>query len=785
MAGEGDEETPPRNVWQELETWARGFAPWQKLSLGVAIRHGVVSEAQIDEVYSVFLHDSGLGENPGVEIPAAMTGRPAAGALAPIRLTRIDNLRAVNALPDAATLTFSPGLTVVYGRNGTGKSGFARILSNVCFSRVQHRILPNVYDAAGDSVPGADITVILGNQVEKPITLEEARKDADLKRIAVFDTTVARTHLVDENPLGFKPAGFDVFPELGRIYGELTKRLTADIERRSKQNTFTSSFVAPQSAVSDAVAGLSADTALAPLQELGKFGETERARLEEVQRQILELQSKSPAEAITQLTEAKSDLLMLEQRLAEAYAALGDQKRTVYRRQAADAAAKAKQAAEEGAESFKRGFFKGIGSPEWREFLTAARSLAKVESDGYPREEDHCLLCYRPLDADSAALIHRFWGFLASPALREAEQARTIVDRSAKSLTALQLTFFSADTRVRGHVTRLSPALARQVEELVAALDADRTAIAALLSAGGGEIAAAAFGNVSIGMTALKMQIDDDIGRLQGQSVGDALKALEAERVLLRHRQVLSQLLPQIETFLADARWAKKAAGAPRRSLNPRHLTDKETELFRTVIADGYRKRLGEECQALDCVLPVELSARGERGQTIRSLVIKGGHRPNEILSEGEQRAVALADFLTEVCLNPANAGIILDDPVNSQDHQRKECIAERLIREAKARQVIVFTHDLVFLTKLAGAAEDIGAEMLTHWVERDGDGRPGQVSLDDCPATTPQYRTTGKAKKTLGEAKMAAGSKRVQLIQRGMGESRRTIEEIIPHFLP
>jgi hypothetical protein len=542
--------------------------------------------------------------------------------------------------------------------------------------------------------------------------------------------------------------------------------------------------VAPQSAVSDAVAGLSADTALTPLQELGKFGETERARLEEVQRQILELQSKSPAEAIAQLTEAKSDLLMLEQRLAEAYAALGDDKRTVYRRQAADAAAKAKQAAEEGAESFKRAFFKGIGSPEWREFLTAARSLAEVESDGYPREEDHCLLCYRPLDADSAALIHRFWGFLASPALREAEQARAIVDRSAKSLTALQLTFFSADTRVRGHVTRLSPELAKQVEELVAALDADRTAIAALLSAGGGEIAAAAFGNVSIGVTELETQIDGDIGRLRGQSVADALKALEAERVLLRHRQVLSQLLPQIETFLADARWAKKAAGAPRRSLNPRHLTDKETELFRTVIADGYRKRLGEECQALDCVLPVELSARGERGQTIRSLVIKGGHRPNEILSEGEQRAVALADFLTEVCLNPANAGIILDDPVNSQDHQRKECIAERLVREAKARQVIVFTHDLVFLTKLAGAAEDIGAEMLTHWVERDGDGRPGQVSLDDCPATTPQYRSTGKAKKTLGEAKMAAGSKRVQLIQRGMGESRRTIEEIIPHFL-
>jgi hypothetical protein len=784
MAGGENESTPTRNIWQELEEWASGFAPWQKLSLAYAIRHGVLNDAQIDEAYAVFLHDNGLGDDPGIGIPTAITGRPATGALAPIRLTRIDNLRDVNALSNAAALTFSAGLTVIYGGNGTGKSGFARVLSNVCFSRAQHRILPNVYENTGERVPEADITVIDGSQVEKAIPLDEAKNDPDLKRIAVFDTSVARTHLADENPLGFKPVGFDVFPELGRVYGELAKRLSADVERRTRENAFLSSFVAPASAVSAVIAGLNAETAMDSLQQLGRFGEVEKARLEEVQRQILDLQSKSPAEALKQLTEAKSDLIILEQRLAGASAVLNDESRAMYRQQMADADAKATRAAAAGAESFKRAFFKGIGSPEWRDFLTAARSLAEIEGEGYPRENDHCLLCYRPLDAGSAALIRRFWEFLASPALREAEQAREALDVSARTLRTLELGFYSAETRVRGHVSRLNPELAQETGQLVAALVADRTTIAQVLATGTGQIAPAAFGDVSEPMKDLKEQIDGDIARLQGHSVAEALRGLEADRVLLRHRQVLSQLLPQIEIFLADARWVKKASGAPRRSLNPRHLTDKETELFRTVIADGYRDRLGLECRALDCVLPVELSARGERGQTIRSLVIKGGHRPNEILSEGEQRAVALADFLTEICLNPANAGIVLDDPVNSQDHQRKECIAQRLVKEANFRQVIVFTHDLVFLTKMAAAAEDTGAEMLTHWVERDGEGRPGQVSLNDCPATTPQYRTTAKAKKTLGEAKNAIGSKRVGLIQRGMAELRRTIEEIVPHFL-
>jgi wobble nucleotide-excising tRNase len=63
---------------------------------------------------------------------------------------------------------------------------------------------------------------------------------------------------------------------------------------------------------------------------------------------------------------------------------------------------------------------------------------------------------------------------------------------------------------------------------------------------------------------------------------------------------------------------------------------------------------------------------------------VRGGHRPDKILSEGEQRAVALADFLTEVGLNPSSAGIVLDDPVTSQDHYRKDRIARRLVAEAK-----------------------------------------------------------------------------------------------------
>src|SRR5262249_5923857 len=155
-----------------------------------AVHFGSLTDSQIGEVYSVFLHNNGLADDPQVETPEKITGRPMSVEPSPIRLTRIDSLQAINALPPTAALTFSPGLTVVYGCNGAGKSGFARILSNVCFSRARHPIRPNVYEPGQEVAPDANIAVISGNQGEARLALSQAREDADLKRIAVFDTSV-------------------------------------------------------------------------------------------------------------------------------------------------------------------------------------------------------------------------------------------------------------------------------------------------------------------------------------------------------------------------------------------------------------------------------------------------------------------------------------------------------------------------------------------------------------------------------------------------------------------
>lgn len=53
-------------------------------------------------------------------------------------------------------------------------------------------------------------------------------------------------------------------------------------------------------------------------------------------------------------------------------------------------------------------------------------------------------------------------------------------------------------------------------------------------------------------------------------------------------------------------------------------------------------------------------------------------------------------------------------------DHVRKESIAQRLVDEASRRQVIIFTHDILFTNYLATAAEEKGMAFVGLTVWRD-----------------------------------------------------------------
>ena len=82
-------------------------------------------------------------------------------------------------------------------------------------------------------------------------------------------------------------------------------------------------------------------------------------------------------------------------------------------------------------------------------------------------------------------------------------------------------------------------------------------------------------------------------------------------------------------------------------------------------------------------------------------------------------------------------------------DDERKSEIAERLVKESLKKQVIIFTHDLVFVSNILVKSENTKNDILCHWTES-RDGKPRQVWLNNSPSYEKEYRNAEPAKKIL-----------------------------------
>ena len=155
----------------------------------------------------------------------------------------------------------------------------------------------------------------------------------------------------------------------------------------------------------------------------------------------------------------------------------------------------------------------------------------------------------------------------------------------------------------------------------------------------------------------------------------------------------------------------------------------------------------------------------GRQGKAQRRKVLSGKHKPSKILSEGEQKVLAMADFLAEARLAGITAPVIFDDPVSSLDHRRIHEVSQRIAALADNNQVIVFTHDIFFAITLLSLFEK--SKRCTYFHVTDEDGK-GEVTR----ATGPRWDNLANLKKNINETIQAAqkesGQARAALVRTG-----------------
>ncbi len=107
----------------EILKWSRQRPAWLRDALRRLMVGGELSHQDIDELEAICLGDDGEGSPLSDEhiAPRRLVGKP-------VSITGLRDLVGVNALASGQGLTFAAGgLSIVYGDNGSGKSGFVRV----------------------------------------------------------------------------------------------------------------------------------------------------------------------------------------------------------------------------------------------------------------------------------------------------------------------------------------------------------------------------------------------------------------------------------------------------------------------------------------------------------------------------------------------------------------------------------------------------------------------------------------------------------------------------------
>ena len=771
-------------IEKEILAWAaRELKYWEQSALHIVSNAGNASSNDLDELEIYFLEDAGLSPvREGRRKISVLDNALDEPDISPIRLTKVFNVRNVNALPLGQTMHFGPQLTIVYGANGAGKSGYVRILGAAGFARGNRSVLPNVSARLTPQTPQADIEVS-GDGTTRVVSWAEGRRQAELSRFHVFDGESLTAHLAGSNSVSFTPGGLWVLTALAEVTDLVRDRIRKLIESREEPRTFEPIFEG-SSKTKDEIAKIDGTSDIKQLQRLALLTDDEKQRLRELETQIIELKLVDIGRQIHKRSEEAGDLRAFAMRLRAAEAALNEAVEVEVGSLVSSVVRWHDTVERSGASQFRSEVIKHTGTTVWQEFVAAARALADVEfgpENWYPSENSKCLLCQQTLSDSAIELLRRLWNFQTSDSQVQLQVAESACDLKLANLGAINLDYFREDSNVR---RILNEELQNSVPAVDAQVGSCRERRNELQSALRSRKQCPAPPLIRFDLTEVEHLAslrEREVQELRRSDVGQRLAEAEREYLDLKHRLTLGSYLPDIEAYIDRRRWALKA----RQALgSTRTITTKYNELFERLVTDHYKKVFEGNLRRFGKESKVVIGMRGFKGETLREITLdprsfQPGFPVTKVLSEGEQRAVAMADFLTETALDKHNCGIILDDPVTSMDDSWKEVLAESLAELSRSRQVIVFTHDLAFVYKMKEGADRLQVDIQTHWV-RDENGQPGLVFLDNSPACEKDYKSVERAKRWYSKAKDAPPEEQEAYLQQGFGALRTSYEALI-----
>lgn len=698
-----------KEIVDYLWEWGEQNGEWAKLLVKEIIeKERILTEEERKEVYHLFLNTIGLKDNARHEELI----RPQYTVLeSDIKLKSLGKVQGVNRLALGQTLEFSRNLTLIYGENGTGKTGYGRILKALGFSYEKRtKVLSNVYEDTHVKQAATITYIVDGNDKEfiwDGINHGEAE---DLHGISVFNNNCVKLSLNTDRALLVTPIGFHLFSLLSNELQQLDRIHVEYIE------TFNTSvpwldMLHEGTKIYKFLENLSHSSPFDELNKLGTFTVDDEIKLKKTEEDLKKLNKELLETQIQGLKAQITELQGVIKKVQIAQNILTNEVWQTYQRNLKKLRELEQNKNTGLNEIAERRGIELFESNEFQQFIKAADEyLQKLEKDDYPIDDNEvCIYCQQQLrDADARELLKNYRMLLHDTTEADIKALKVILD-------ATKIVVKEIDADLIFHLPSFG-----QNEEEKPVQPAVLTSYTSKISLFKGLIQ------------------KSEINQVQGHSF-DVDFATILNKMEEKEKNIYEVILNKVETLATITEKEEKLTKQINEYNDAKLLRDKLMEVIKIVennklvnkltnnsncfstgsvsrkttearsalIADNFSEVFEAELKKiLRSKIKINLDFHTERGQSKLVQNIGSQFELTEILSESEQKAIAFAEFLSELKLDKSNTAVIFDDPVTSLDHHIIDEVARRLVNLSKERQVIVFTHSILLFNSIKQKSE-------------------------------------------------------------------------------
>ena len=419
------------NVQQDIRNWLHQQQDWFQQAAEQLLTSGPLAEGDVQAITDRLKTAEGRQRTTHRTFDA-LTEAP--DTTTELRLVAVGGITGIENLAPRRPLTFGTGnLVVVYGHNGSGKSGFTRILKRVCGKPRAADLKTNVYESP-PAKRECRIEYNLAGACQSVVWQPTDAPIDDLRSVDIFDTQEASFYLSSKTEASYTPPFVALFEELVRVCDAVRRKLQEDQDRLVSRLPGLPQTYAETEA-GDAYRMLRSDLTEADVQRLTEFSEADEAMLSELNARLATV---DPASSAKEKRRKEQQLLVIAEELNAAASAVSSKNVRMIRDLCEDAQTKRQLAAT--ASPDESAPLEGVGSHAWNALWEAARGYSQMAYPGrdYPvTAKARCVLCQQDLSPEARRRLSAFETFVRGAVEADAREADRAHQRALDGLPTI------------------------------------------------------------------------------------------------------------------------------------------------------------------------------------------------------------------------------------------------------------------------------------------------------------------------------------------------------------